>query len=83
VIPVETLPGMERRGIKENDKGVNLRHIVSTFVNVTMYLSTIIMTIKIKFKIISKTSLVRKKNHLGIQAQWLTPVILVTQEAEI
>jgi hypothetical protein len=39
---VETIPGMEGEGIKENDEGVNLSMIyliyVRTFVNATMYL---------------------------------------------
>jgi hypothetical protein len=39
--PVETIPGMEGEGIKENDGGwwgeFNYDNIVRTFVNVTMY----------------------------------------------
>jgi hypothetical protein len=27
-----------RKGIKKNDGGVNLRYIISTFVNITIYL---------------------------------------------
>jgi hypothetical protein len=34
--PVETVLRREGEGIKEKMEGVNLRYIVSTFVNVTM-----------------------------------------------
>jgi hypothetical protein len=35
--PVETIPGMGIRGIKENDGGSELWYILRTFINVTMY----------------------------------------------
>jgi hypothetical protein len=35
--PTETVPSIKRRGIKEKDGRVNLRYIVSTFINITMY----------------------------------------------
>jgi hypothetical protein len=35
--PVEIILRMGGGGIKENDRGVNLRYVVRTFVNVTMY----------------------------------------------
>jgi hypothetical protein len=42
--PVETIPGMGGRGIKENDGGVNwIMIIIRTFVNVTMSPSTTII----------------------------------------
>jgi hypothetical protein len=34
--PVETIPGMKSRGIK-NDGGGEFNYIIRTFVNVTMY----------------------------------------------
>jgi hypothetical protein len=35
--PVETIPGMGGRRIKENDGGGEFQYIARTFVNVTMY----------------------------------------------
>jgi hypothetical protein len=47
--PVETIPGMEGRELKENDRGgkIQLWYIIRTFVNVTMYPSTTIIKINI------------------------------------
>jgi hypothetical protein len=36
--PVETVPGMERRGNKENDGGGEFNYDIRTYANVTMYI---------------------------------------------
>jgi hypothetical protein len=48
--PVEIVLRRGRKGKREQDGGVNLRYIVSTYVNITMYpLYNYYMLIKTKF----------------------------------